>query len=530
MRHSQKTVIFANKILLLCITILFLFLACTPQQLSRNDKAKGIEKLDMPFGINDAVDSAKDKSDYYLKDLRVVWISDHLPRRAIEKAKKGTEDTDCLNIDYDFSKIEDKIKEYGKDINSHAWFVINIESKYKCEDGKRIEWQKSEGKFIPYGPESYKAYERFLTALTQHINSQVPNWKVKLWSIDNEHTTLFIPAFCKEKEVNPECAKHAAKAYADLVEFSYNTIKKLDSEAKIVFGGPSSATSDEEYNWYYKEALNALKNKHQSGYFDFFDYHNFALYEQYMTNSRNKDVDFFRKLLADAGFGDKPIIIKAGATHSGKDIISKNKRLHNLQTESQQAEYLVKRAVYHVVEGVQLILWGTIREDEDDHETFTYNGLVYNGRPIPCDKQQIVPCPDPGDGLKKLSYYAYKLLIEKLQSSDFENVKTIDTGIPNIYLYEFTKQNKPIYVAWWNYFEESGKEKKLALVLPNLKANKVKITEAIPYFNEDFQTTTKKLKEEDYPNFFKSYISPLGLDRTININFDNKPLYIEPLY
>ena len=51
-----------------------------------------------------------------------------------------------------------------------------------------------------------------------------------------------------------------------------------------------------------------------------------------------------------------------------------------------------------------------------------------------CEGQ--LPCPDPGRDVKKLSYYAYKLLIEKLKGSEWDNVKLIETNTPNVYLCE----------------------------------------------------------------------------------------------
>ena len=147
--------------------------------------------------------------------------------------------------------------------------------------------------------------------------------------------------------------------------------------------------------------------------------------------------------------------------------------------------------------------------------------------PGTCDHSKIQPCPDPGEGVKKLSYYTYKFLIEKLKGSDFKNIKTINTSIPNVYLYELTKQGKPIYIAWWDYFEEKGaKEKSVTLFVPNIKAPQAKITEAIPDFAADFQTKENKLKEEDYPKFFKTYTADVA-DGKISMTLSKKPAYIE---
>ena len=153
------------------------------------------------------------------------------------------------------------------------------------------------------------------------MNGRRPGWKVLYWSVDNEHSGLFIPAFCGAA-IEPVCAAAAAHAYADLVERSYQVIRGLDPEAKIVFGGVGASTPLSELDLYYREALLALKAKSADGYFDFFDFHDFNTFTKYDRAATKRDVDFFRTLLSDTGFAGKPILVKAGATHSGMDLAS----------------------------------------------------------------------------------------------------------------------------------------------------------------------------------------------------------------
>ncbi len=463
--------------------------------------------FDYPFGINDAFASSQEKSSDYLKDLGVEWVSDHFARREIEKSETGG--------DYDFSEIDGKLEEYVAQTNSNMWFIINIESKFKFKDGRGIKSGKSGKKFVPDGPQSYKAYGEFLKALVTYVNSRIPGEKVKLWSIDNEHSSLFVPAFCEsDGNLDKECGEKAAKAYADLVEFSYTIIKDLDPEAKIVFGGPGGGTPDEEYEYYYKPALKALKAKDQNGFFDFFDYHDFNLYRGYKENPRGKGLPFFRSMLMEAGFPDKPIIMKSGATHSGMDILAKNKRLHTYQTERDQAEYLIKRFIYHAGEGVKLILWGSVREDLDEHDTYSYNGLVYNGIPKVgnCDPSKTLPCPDPGDGVKKLSYYSFKLLTEKLKGSDWDTIQTIYEK-DGVYIYKFTKAGKPIWVAW----NDNSAEKQITI--SSVNANQAKITEAIPKYESGKEVT-------DFNTAFETETKTVN-EGKITITLKDKPLFVE---
>jgi hypothetical protein len=468
-----------------------------------------------PFGSNAPFRSSKVETSDYLADLGVSWISDHLPRNRIEQVGED-------GIVYDFSVIDDELREYGEETQSDAWFVINVDSCFRFRDGKQV---GDTDKYLPKGPNSFQAYELYLSNLIQYVNNKVPGWQVKYWSIDNEQADMYFDAFGSDKS-GP---KKAAKAYASLVETSYNVIKSLYPDAKIVLGGVASSANKKQRDRFYKKVLEILKAK-GGDYFDFFDYHNFNSFEKYKENAKGKGVNFFRQMLQDTGWGDKPIIIKAGATHSGMDA-NGIKRLRQYQTEKQQAEHLLKRFVYHIAEGIKLILWGTIRENiyfnGDDTSVFNYTGLVYNGVPKPgdCDPAVQLPCPDPGDGIKKLSYYSFKLQMEKVDGCDWDNVQTLVGGQDNIYVYLLTKQGTgdPIWVAWWDYFDEElyspGDSKTITLNVGSVAA--VQITEAIP----DAQSGAD-LNENDYPNFFVTQTKSV-VGGEVSVVLKEIPVFIE---
>jgi hypothetical protein len=469
-----------------------------------------------PFGSNNPFRATKGTTSDYLEDLGVGWISDNLLRRKIEKQEKGV-------IVYDFSSIKRQIREFGEETRSNAWFVIQPESKFNFVDGKRIRKTKY---FLPAGPVSFQAYEQYLVNLVTYVNTKVPGWQVKYWSIDNEPHSFYLKAFGHDKEE----AKEAAEAYAELVERSYKIITQIYPDAKVVFGGPASGTPNKAYNRFYKKSLEILKGKDPYGYFDFFDYHNFNSFEKYKENSKGRDISFFRQLLADTGFEDKPIIIKAGATHSGMDALGNSKAMV-YQTEREQAEHLLKRFIYHVGEGVKLIMWGTIREneffDDDPHSFFNFTGLVYNGIPGPgeCDPGVQQPCPDPGDGIKKLSYYTFKLLNEKTDGSDWENVETVRNGDDNVYIHKLTKTDTgdPIWVVWWDYFDEAGYSTgDIKTITLNVgTAESVVATETIPYAESGAD-----LVEIPYPEFFNTEEIPVE-DGQVSLVLKEIPLFIE---
>ncbi|HSD10737.1 MAG TPA: hypothetical protein VLF14_07120 [Candidatus Binatia bacterium] len=452
--------------------------------LPRSSASQTTPAPDVPWGINNAFASSGASTSGWLGDLGATSISDHLPRRKIEKQK-------AKKVAYDFGPIEDKLRVYADEAGANAWFVINVESVYQFKDGRLVNSGPAAGTYVPDGPSSYLAYKDFLKALVTYVNSRSPGWKVRYWSIDNEHSNLQLLAFCSEAIDGP-CAKQAGREYARLLEVSHDVIKGLDPNAKIVFGGPGSICPDAVYEAYYNEALFFLKQHRADGRFDFFDYHNFNTYQLYRENVRGKTVEFYRQLLANNGFAGKPILIKAGATHSGMDKLAGGlKGLDEHQTEAQQAEYLIKRAVYHVGKDVKRVLWGTIREDTEIHGTFSHNGLIYNGIPTAdaCDPAAELPCPDPGDGIKKLSYYTFKKLVEKLRDSDWEGIETVSEGADHVYIYKFTKTDSgaAVNVAWWDYFEDVGESRSVTINVGD--APQVTVTELIPPFESGADIT-----------------------------------------
>lgn len=470
----------------------------------------------IPFGINNAFAGSQAKTDVFLIDLGVEWISDHFARRGIEKVGSG-------KVKYDFSEADAKVKEYALEARTRAWFIINIESKYRFEDGRQVgSGKKSAGKYLPHGPASYRAYGDFLRALLQRVNSASPERRVELWSIDNEQASLYVPAFCASG-ITADCGRLAAEAYADAVIFSARVIHEMDSDARIVFGGPGGGTPDEEYEYFYAPALEILASRVPGGGFDFFDYHNFNVYRAYETNPRGKGLDYFRKMLSDAGLPGKPIINKAGATHSGEDQNAENKRLHEPQTEAEQAEHVIKRFVYHVASGVPLILWGDIREDDIEHGTYSHNGLVYNGSPRKglCKPDSESPCPDPGDGVKKLSYYSLKHLIENLKGSDWARTETIPAPTDDVRIYKFVGAgNSSTWIVWHDYWKSESDSRAVTLDVGSRES--VIVTEALPRERVGAEIAPLRFRES-----FRKTKLPV-VDGKVTIALGKSPVFVRP--
>lgn len=152
-----------------------------------------------------------------------------------------------------------------------------------------------------------------------------------------------------------------------------------------------------------------------------------------------------------------------------------------------------------------------------DDGYFDHTGLIYDGR----------DSGDPGLGVKKLAYYTYKLMTEKLEGSNWDSTRTLIDGTDNVYAYKFIKAQtgKPIYVAWWDYFADSsyvhGNTKSVNLKIGN--ADSVRIIETVP----DAQSGAD-LNPDEYPAFFASETKPVT-NGTATIILGENPVFVEEL-
>jgi hypothetical protein len=469
----------------------------------------------VPIGINDALPATAARTPELLRDLHAGFVSDHLPRRAIESGRNGER--------LDFSAVDAKLATYAA-APAGAWFVINVESRHRFGDGREVgRARKSEGKYLPDGPESYAAYEAFLRALVSHVQTAAPGLRVEYWSVDNEQFALFVPAYCGAADaLEPRCGAEAAAAYAALLERSARIIRELDPQAKVVFGGPASSALDAEFELFYAPALRAVAQR-GAGVFDCFDFHDFARADGWRGNARGKGIEFFRGLIAEAGLPTKCILVKAGATHTGRDDAWKPPRLQAPQTETEQASYLVKRFAHHLGSGLTLVLWGTVREDGEAHGIFSHNGLMYDGVPgsADCDAKREQPCPDPGDGIQKLSYYSFKLLAQSLEGVARDGASSVDLGADGVYAYRFARPAGALWIAW----SEDG-PRRVSLGLAGRGPGALRITDAVPTFDGEQQTGTHRLRPDDYPTFFRTR-SAEPRDGAVQLELGPIPVLIE---
>jgi len=267
----------------------------------------------------------------------------------------------------------------------------------------------------------------------------------------------------------------------------------------------------------------ALKNGLEP-YFDILDFHfnqHFAKLEDYVNLST--EISNYKEVFRKNGVEEKELWITEMTTYDGSPI---PEDLYPYQSEKDMASGLVRRYVYGIVNGVEKIFWSRFTErhcfggcPQRCDSYFDHAGLIHNM----CNDNYDLTCPQnpecTGNSHKKLGYYSYKMMAEKLEGSDWDNIETVQKS-DNIYAYKFTKEGKPVWVVWWDNWEEpNAKSKVVTLDVGNL--NSVTITEAIPDAEDGSQ-----INANDYPNFFNTEIKSV-VNGEVEIQLREIPIFVE---
>lgn len=414
----------------------------------------------------------------YAQDVNVGWerpgIYAHTPK----------EETN-ITMDTVYSSVPDSMRIFAN---------IDVRSFTFTEDPKIPKEVRNLTVYTP--PVTYldlineKEYLQFVKDLVERYDgdgiNDMPNLKnpIKYWQIDNELPGIPPGGILSSStSENDRWFNTSINNYAHILEITCRNIKSSDPQANVAMSGMPDigpATEGVFYSYYLK-----VLEKSDSKCVDIFDYHFYgdAKNSWKITKDAYKTI---REGLGSIGYKNMEIWITETGTYSGRP-----RDIHGyapLQTEKEQAIDLSRRFIYPLTFGVKKVFWAPGIIDFGISEGWDgYMGLIYNGKG-----------PDnPGYGVKKLSYYTYKKMVEVLKGSDWDNIQTIQEK-DNIYIYRFTKKDtgKPVWVAWNDNQEERQ------IVIPNIASTQVKITEAVPKYdlgknivdyNNSFEISTKSV-------------------------------------
>ena len=295
---------------------------------------------------------------------------------------------------------------------------------------------------------------------------------VKYWQVCNQVTEI------------SSSRNDYVSIFASVQEKTYKSVKRADSSANVLIAGDSSKEL-------YPEVFNKLGGK----YIDIIDFHRFG-------NNYNpkEDFDYIKSSLRSAGFdtGKLKFWMTEAGTYSGDPSSDPDKNL-SYSSEKQQASILIKIYVSALSYGVEKIFWAwnIVEGFSMNGGMFDYTGLVYDGCDFVNNKYECGSNVgyDKGRGVKKLAYYTYKKMTEVLEGSDWDNIETIQEK-DGVYVYKFTKNNKPVWVAW----NDNDSEKQVTI--SGINSSSVKTTEAVPNYesgqevmnyNTAFKTEAKQV-------------------------------------
>ncbi len=402
------------------------------------DSVRHLDAESSPFGIQGPA-----KYDPHFKDLGVHWVRSSGSIRAawgqIEPYRGKFDMSHVANIDKAISGFN------RNNVNTMVTvYVQNPWDQLGESEGRKFwkKWKKNhkkqERRLVAKLPRDQEAFAEFLRRFVERydgdgIDDAPGSPVVKYWQIVNEADLDW---------------KDTPENFAKLVKISYKAIKKADPNAGVVLSGAALPRGFTAFYQPMLKQLNRMKDSTDDRYFDVFDFHWFvgatggylvAPNRHFMggIGSFKEYVELIRSTLEKYGHPNTPIWITEMCTHTGKP---KQKRVKfDYQSETQQAAELVKRFVYPLSLGIERIFWSRIYDQykykNKADSFFNHVGLIYN------------PKKNRGKTVKKLSYYTYKMLINKLEGSDWEKMETLNLG-EDVFAFRFTKGGKSIYVMW----------------------------------------------------------------------------------
>ncbi len=440
-----------------------------PRDCEENSESDSVGYNDSPFGFLKSPDSEK-----YFSDLGVKWTRTAAQWGLLQPKNNFQEGV------YNWEAIEKRwdMEGHSNDLN----WVITLSFL-----GTNI--TQDTGSYMPsvypYNKENYLLY-------VENVVNRYKD-KVKFFQVENE-------------------PRKENKDFAELQKITYTKVKEICPGCEVLIAGHAAGAGEELT---FDACILPILTELDGNYVDIFDIHWFGTKDDsnIMDPGREFDgklnIDIVKQKLKQTNFGDIDIWITESGTYSGNPVRK------DYQSETDQASSLIKRYISPLAEGVKKIMWawGTTESFKKDCNFFDYTGLVYDG--CDCNESGKYVCSsaignDLGVGVKKLGYYTYKQMVEKLEGSDWNNIETIQES-NDVYVYKFTnkKTDKPTWVAW----SDSGSG---SVSLISLGLDSAKVTEAVPN-----ATDGSLIDDNDYPNFFKTY------GTTKSIELGDVPVFIE---
>ncbi len=293
-------------------------------------------------------------------------------------------------------------------------------------------------------------------------------------------------------QVGNEPNEMGRKDFAQLRRITYEAVKEACADCKVLVCGATGSPNDHIYN--FAEAFAPILWELAGESVDIFDFHWYgtATGEYRMKDgSTAQDVlEHMRTTLTAAGFAsDLPIRITEMGCYSGDPQNTAEFDLP-FQSERLQALHLFKRYAHHLAHGVEKVFsaFGMLEGFKLDNGYFDHTGLIYDGR-----TGDAASDSNPGLGVKKLAYFTYKKMTEKLGGADWSTLTPLHdgTGTDHLTLFRVQKGDDDIHIAWWDYFDEPAYAPGDAafLTVTGLAGREARLTAVTPFADSGEEVT-----------------------------------------
>jgi hypothetical protein len=437
---------------------------------------------DSPFGFIQGEYGENDDGELYIVDLGVHWDKMFQPSAKLKINPDGS---------IDFTGQDEVVR----------WLVI--------EQGLNI--PLSLPVFIEGEQLTHDAYMDLCNTLIEHydgdgIDDADGSPVIKYWNVG---FTEMNRGIAQGADISERPWKLDESATAEYVKIAYDCIKNMHSEFRVILGGSAGIMTWQQggLDEYYYNLVSELTGDRRCPDI-IFDYHQGSNPARF--KAQIEAMNIVKETLINFGYANNDIWTT--------DVGGSWDDFHQGWTEKEHAGDVVRRYAYTIANGQKKLFWTRIVEydwTDDDSSIFDYIGLVNN------------PLNTDGKDWKKLAYYTYKLMVEKLEGSDWDSITTIIDSIDNKYAYKFINEStgEPTYVAWWDYFNdpEYVPEDLIEFELYVGDIDSVIITQAVP----DAESGAD-LDPDDYPDFFLTETKPV-IDGIVTVVLGESPVFVEEM-
>jgi len=485
-----------SMVLTVLIVIFYLTVLMTPNVSASNDVVKGGAELHSPFGSHPASVYRRGYRENPFADamnIGIRWTREKLYAYWFLIQK----DLD-KNI-YDFSLLD---KQFGR-IPRGMKILANIAPQGLIDEGRCVS-----GSWLPINEAKYEDFVQ--TTVERYDGDGINDMPglinpIRYWQVGNE-PDFMSPRFTSRTN------------FSGLQRITYQAIKAADASSTVLLGGVAGFPS--HYIVHFDTRFAPILKDLGGRYVDVFDFHWYGKADgDYRLRDKITGEDVLEHIRAKLAHYAFPRTIPIWITEMGSYSGNPSRKFFPQQTERQQASDYFKRYIYSLWHGVKKIflVMGMMEGFKPiPNDYFDHTGLIYDGQYE----------GDLGLGVKKLAYYTYKKMTGCLEGADWTTIICLHDGTKSdhLYLFRVMKENHPIYVAWWDYFDEpiytNGATK--SITLTGLTGKAIAVTAVVP------TAKTGKAVTNYHSAFYTTVCSVSNGSVTITLGKD--PVFIEPVH